>query len=204
MFGRKKDDEEMKASENAPAIGDVEMDDTATAPLKPFAKRASQAPAMPAGSAFRNEIPPRRGVDLSMGGRRYDRPSESGNEGKKLIVGRDIELAGEITACDRLVVEGKVTADLTDAGAIDVAPTGVFRGSAEVDEADISGLFDGTLVVRRKLTIRSTGRVRGSVRYARLVVELGGEVQGTIEVIADEAEAELRQLSAPPALVPGA
>lgn len=135
-------------------------------------------PTMPQPGALRAEIP-RRTLDLPGTARK----PEHQTEGKKLIVGRDIELAGEISACDRLVVEGKVTADLTDAGIIEVAQTGVFKGTAIVDEADISGEFNGALTARRKLTIRSTGRVHGSIVYARIVIELGGEAHGTIEVL---------------------
>ena len=38
-------------------------------------------------------------------------PAASENEGKKLIVGRDIILSGRITSCDKLVVEGRVEAE---------------------------------------------------------------------------------------------
>jgi len=192
MFRRKKDDD-LKISAAPPSVFGVDVDDELAQPVKPHAGK--RYPALPP----RPEIPRRGMVDLPGATRRHDRGLDS-HEGKKLIVGRDIELAGEITACDRLVVEGKVAADLTDAGAIEVAQTGVFRGSAEVDDADISGLFDGALTVRRKLIIRSSGQVRGTIRYARIIVEMGGEIRGTIDVItADAAAAEnqVPQLTSP-------
>lgn len=129
---------------------------------------------------------PRRMMDIPSVTPR--KPAEA--EGKKLIVGRDISLSGNITACDKLVVEGTVEANLTDAGFIEIAETGLFRGSAEVDEAEIGGRFEGGLTVRRKLTIRSTGHVAGTVRYARLVVEAGGEISGTVDVLGDRTPAE--------------
>lgn len=124
--------------------------------------------------------------------RRYnDRLSSlDSNEDRGLFVGRDIELAGEITACDHLVVEGKVAADLIDTGTIEITQTGVFCGNAEVDNADISGLFDGKLTVRCKLTVRSTGQIHGTVRYARIVIELGGILQGVIETISSHSGSE--------------
>src|SRR3990172_3783345 len=39
------------------------------------------------------------------------RRDASDNDGKMLIVGREIALSGEINACDKLVVEGKVEAN---------------------------------------------------------------------------------------------
>ncbi|MGZ0247735.1 MAG: bactofilin family protein, partial [Alphaproteobacteria bacterium] len=69
----------------------------------------------------------------------------SSPEGKKLIVGREIELSGNISACDKLVVEGRVEAELQDCRQIEIAATGTFKGSAAIDMAEISGNFEGTL-----------------------------------------------------------
>jgi cytoskeletal protein CcmA (bactofilin family) len=134
---------------------------------------------------------PRRVMDIPSAARVPAAPAKPAeSEGKKLIVGRDISLSGNITACDKLVVEGTVEANLKDAGFIEIAETGLFKGSAEVDEAEIGGRFKGDLVVRKKLTIRATGKVEGTVRYARLVVECGGEISGTVEVMHDLDRAE--------------
>ena len=78
---------------------------------------------------------------------------------KLLIVGPDINLSGEITACDRLVVEGSVQVTLNRTRAIEIAETGRFtNGKAEVDEAEIAGVYEGSLTVRKRLLIRATGR----------------------------------------------
>ncbi|KAA5605491.1 polymer-forming cytoskeletal protein [Roseospira marina] len=107
---------------------------------------------------------------------------ESG-ETKNLIVGSGIQLNGQISACDRLVVEGTVEADLNDAEAIEVTASGLFKGTASIQEADISGRFEGNLIVKRRLTLRNGGRINGSVQYAALVIEEGGEIRGQMDVI---------------------
>jgi len=110
-------------------------------------------------------------------------PRDSG-DAKNLIVGRGIQLNGQISACDRLVVEGTVEADLNDAEAIDVTESGLFRGTASIQEADISGRFEGNLVVKRRLTLRAGGRIEGNVQYAAIVVEEGGQIRGQMDVLA--------------------
>jgi len=65
---------------------------------------------------------------------------------------------------------------------------GFFRGTAEVDEADISGRFEGSLIARQKLTIRKGGRIDGSVRYGRIVIESGGEISGDMAALEDTKE----------------
>ena len=115
---------------------------------------------------------------------------------KLLTVGPEINLAGEITACDRLVVEGSVQVTLNRTRAIEIAETGRFtNGKAEVEEAEIAGVYEGTLTVRRRLLIRSTGRVSGNVRYGELEIERGGRIAGTIERLPEEP---LRAVTTPP------
>jgi cytoskeletal protein CcmA (bactofilin family) len=86
----------------------------------------------------------------------------------------------EITDCDTLVVEGSVEATM-DSRVIQISERGAFKGSAEIDVAEIRGLFEGNLTVRQKLVIYSTGKVSGKVRYGKLVVEEGGQLSGEIE-----------------------
>ncbi len=104
-----------------------------------------------------------------------------GDTGRKLIVGRGIGLSGEISACDHLVVEGRIEAKLKDCRRIDIADTGVFKGSADIQEADIAGRFEGDLSVRGRLELRGSGTVSGTVRYGELMVEAGGRIMGSIE-----------------------
>ena len=141
---------------------------------------------------LRPEIP-RRVADIPGVPRTATLGAMETDDAKKLIVGREIRLSGEITACDKLVVEGRVEANLSDSHAIEIAPTGFFKGDAEVDEAVISGEFSGTLRVRGRLLVRATGRISGEVRYGELEVEAGGKIVGQIDEIGTEPTAATAQ-----------
>ena len=107
--------------------------------------------------------------------------SGSDSSGSKLTVGPNIKLKGvEITDCDTLVVEGTVEATM-DSRVIHIAENGAFRGSAEIDIAEIHGEFNGSLTVRQKLVIYSSGKVNGKIRYGKVVIEEGGQLAGEIE-----------------------
>ncbi len=107
-------------------------------------------------------------------------PAAGKEGGSKLTVGPNIKLKGvEITDCDTLVVEGLVEATM-DSRVIQIAQQGAFKGSAEIDVAEIHGEFNGNLTVRDRLTIYSTGKVTGVIRYGKLVVEEGGQLSGEI------------------------
>jgi cytoskeletal protein CcmA (bactofilin family) len=101
---------------------------------------------------------------------------------RQMRVGRGLKLSGRITGCDRLLVEGEVEATLLECSTIELAEFGVFNGTATVDDAEVSGRFDGALVVRKRLFIRESGQVSGKIRYGQLEVERGGRLSGDIGV----------------------
>lgn len=101
--------------------------------------------------------------------------------GSKLTVGPNIKLKGvEITDCDTLVVEGTVEATM-DSRVMHITEIGAFKGSADIDFAEIHGEFHGDLTVRQKLVIYSTGRVSGKIRYGKVVIQEGGQLMGDIQ-----------------------
>jgi len=105
-------------------------------------------------------------------------PAEGGS---RLTVGPNIKLKGvEITDCDTLVVDGMVEATM-DSRLMQISEQGSFRGAADIDLAEIKGRFEGSLNVRGKLIIHATGQVSGKIRYAKLIVEDGGQLSGDIE-----------------------
>ena len=102
-------------------------------------------------------------------------------DARKLIVGREISLSGEITSCDKLLIEGSVEANLQNCHDVDIAESGLFKGSATIDDIEVRGRFEGSLIVRKRLFIRSTGRVSGTIRYGQIEIECGGQITGDIQ-----------------------
>jgi cytoskeletal protein CcmA (bactofilin family) len=108
--------------------------------------------------------------------------SETVDAGKRLIVGQGIQMKGEITACDRLVVEGQVEVTLKATRMLEIKPTGHFTGSCEVEEADVSGVYDGNLTVRGRLIVHAGGRVTGDISYGEIELERGAQITGKLSV----------------------
>jgi cytoskeletal protein CcmA (bactofilin family) len=98
----------------------------------------------------------------------------------RLTVGPHIKLKGvEITDCDTLVVEGSVQASM-DSRVMQIAEGGSFSGSAQIDEAEIRGDFDGQLTARHKLMLYATAKVKGQIRYGKLIMEEGAQLSGDV------------------------
>jgi len=100
---------------------------------------------------------------------------------RTLVVGREIVLSGEISACDRLVVEGTVKANIKDCRDIAISEGGLFTGSASVESAEIRGRFEGELTVSGRLLIRTPGQVSAAVRYGEIEIERGGRLSGHLD-----------------------
>lgn len=185
MFGKKKD------QEMSPTSADTSSTTSASDQSKSYLRQDAPTPGVSRPAA--PEIA-RRPPDLSAFTQRRDQPTApragETTDHKKLIVGREIILNGEIRTCDFLVVEGRVEAVLNDCRQIDIASSGQFKGSADIESADISGRFDGDLTVHGRLTVRATGRVFGKVKYGQLEVERGGIISGTVESLPEASTSE--------------
>jgi cytoskeletal protein CcmA (bactofilin family) len=107
--------------------------------------------------------------------------AKSQTNARKLVVGREIVFSGEITSCDCLVVEGTVKANVAACDEIQIAEGGLFTGSASVANAEIRGRFEGELTVSGCLTVRSSGKISGKLRYHQIEVERGGQISGEIQ-----------------------
>jgi len=155
---------------------------------------ASQAPAQAAAPVAEDAAPVTNTATSA---------SATPEGGSKLTVGPNIKLKGvEITDCDTLVVEGLVEATM-DSRVIQIASQGAFKGSAEIDIAEIRGVFDGNLTVRQKLVIYASGKVTGKIRYGKVVIEEGGQLSGDIECTvasSGNAVSDARTSSSKPAM----
>ncbi len=89
-------------------------------------------------------------------------------------------------------------ASISDCREIEISETGLFKGEAEIDVAEVSGTFEGTLIARQLLIIRATGRVTGNIRYGCVEIERGGQLDGEVGVIRAEEDAAAETAATPP------
>ena len=206
MFKRRKEDEGPGPEGEPGSAGDPEDPaamHTAPEPILPDAHRAGtglavplyrSAPSREVSAMGRAPYPvpspqpaPSNGVPVAPRPPLHaapPRPMRDPADRRTLVVGRGISVQGTVQDAERLVVEGMVEATMIHAAELNIAPGGVFKGEAEVDEAEIAGTIDGTLTARGSLMIRGTGRVLGVARCRRLQVEDGGQITGRMEMIA--------------------
>ncbi|MFT8245793.1 polymer-forming cytoskeletal protein [Roseomonas sp. BN140053] len=171
----------------APTAGAAPKDhSTMSLPPKP-----SAAPGLPAGlSSGQPGIParPQGGNAVPLAGAQPGAaPRSQAAERRTLVVGKGISLQGTVADAERLVVEGTVESQMIHAQELQITHAGVFKGEVEVEDAEVAGVFDGTITARGNLIIRATGRVLGVARCRRLQVEEGGQLSGRMEMLSDNA-----------------
>lgn len=184
MYGNKSE-----KADAAAAVKETQASAEARAPLRAQAAGGAAPIMPPRRPVIRPEVV-RRSSDYHSSGSDSDMSMGGYSDGKKLIVGRDIALSGSINACEKLIVEGRVEANISDCQEIEIAETGTFKGEASIDVAEISGIFEGTLTARELLLVRNTGRITGSIRCGRLEVERGGKIEGDIRLFTGEDQNE--------------
>ncbi len=149
------------------------------APVPEPAQAAPRDPAPPAGvptgapAALKDIVAPRR-------------PDADGLPAvprHTLVVGRDIVLTGEIEACEKLIVEGRVEGEITGTRHLEIAESGRFKGRAEVDECVVAGACEGEITVAGLLIVRPKGRIKGKLRYAEIEMQRGGRLSGEVEIL---------------------
>lgn len=185
MLFRRQNDPATSISTTAPATGTTKP---LTAPAKTDNNAVRTAPLTATPTPPIAQAQQRRMITTPNGN--FSLPSNNSGTStgtRKLQVGRDITLNGEIGACDHLAIEGTVTATIKHLQQFDILDYGQFSGSVTAENADINGTFDGDLTVTGRLWLRSNAVVNGTIKYAALQVEKGACLRGTVDMIATAA-----------------
>jgi cytoskeletal protein CcmA (bactofilin family) len=172
-----------------------------TSPAKPSSASAARAATVVAPPARESTNPPPASPRESSATAAPAQPiptfEPADAQGSRLFIGANIKLKGvEISDCDALVIQGHVEATV-HSKVMQIDKPGTLKGTALIDVAEIHGEFSGELTARTRLVVHGTGRVSGSIRYGKLIVEEGGELNGDVKGL-DGTEAQpQRSLLAP-------
>ncbi len=99
-----------------------------------------------------------------------------------LFVGAGVVLRGDVEVPGAASVDGKFEGTLK-AKTLIVGQTGHVSGQISAETAEIRGMVDDQLEVKNRLVLRASGSISGQISYAKIMVEEGGSISGTIEVM---------------------
>jgi cytoskeletal protein CcmA (bactofilin family) len=92
---------------------------------------------------------------------------------------RDV-LVGRLVFEGDLRVQGTVEGEATLSGDVHVDGHGTVKAKLQARNMHVRGAVEGEVTARERLTVAGSGNVSGTIRVARLVVEDGALLNGTI------------------------
>jgi cytoskeletal protein CcmA (bactofilin family) len=92
------------------------------------------------------------------------------------------KIVGSVVSDGGFRVDGEIEGDITTQGKVVVGVTGKVKGTLTCDNADIEGVFEGKLIVKEILSLRSTANLQGDVFIGKLAVEPGATFNATCKM----------------------
>jgi len=88
----------------------------------------------------------------------------------------DLEIDGDIR------IDGSVTGAVRANGKIVIGESGKVEGDLGCENASVSGIIEGTLVIEDLLVLKNSARVHGDIYSERIECEEGAEINGTLNI----------------------
>jgi cytoskeletal protein CcmA (bactofilin family) len=98
------------------------------------------------------------------------------------IFGEGTHISGELTG-ENIRLDGSFIGKADIVGKSTIGKSGSYEGSLKSGEAEISGLFDGTICVSGLLVVKSTAKIKGTISASQLSVEKGAVIEGKFEPV---------------------
>ncbi len=115
-------------------------------------------------------------------------------------IGPSIQIKGDISGNEDLVVHGKVEGTLSlSKNNVVVGSDGIVQANVNAMSISVEGKVVGDLTASERIVITSSGRVQGNIKAPRVVLEDGAKFKGSVEM----EMAESQTAAKPKATSPG-
>ncbi len=98
------------------------------------------------------------------------------------VIGADTTIEGNVTSKGDVRIDGTLIGTIKTSSKLVLGVSGTIEGDFEAKSADISGKVKGNARVSEILYLKSTSRIFGNIQTDKLVVESGGEFNGSCEM----------------------
>lgn len=95
------------------------------------------------------------------------------------VLGEGTVIEGNLSSPGDLRIDGEIKGNLVTQGKCVLGATGKIAGDIKASCCDISGRVKGNLLISDLLLIKNGGKVTGDVKTAKIVIESGGELNGS-------------------------
>lgn len=100
-------------------------------------------------------------------------------EQDRSFIGQDLAILGDVLGRGAVEILGHVQGTVS-APSIHIHQGGHVRGAVKADSANVDGTVEGRVAVKHLISIGSSGRVSGDVRYGQLALAEGGDLSADV------------------------
>jgi cytoskeletal protein CcmA (bactofilin family) len=99
------------------------------------------------------------------------------------VIGKAIEIKGELSGDEDLVIEGRVEGSISlKKNHLILERSAVIAADVEVESVTIKGQIDGDTSASNKVEITSEARVVGDIKAPRVVMAEGAKLRGAVQM----------------------
>lgn len=116
------------------------------------------------------------------------RAAEYGTVRSGALIGKSLEITGEIRGAEDLVIDGRMKGDIElPDHRLTIGPSGVLHGKIRAREIVVYGSVQGNLEATERVEIKKNARVIGDLKAQRPVIEDEAYFKGNVETTRVEA-----------------
>lgn len=119
-------------------------------------------------------------------------------EGAAAVIGKSVEIRGEVKGNEDLVVDGHVEGTITLAdNKLTVGPNAHVQANVSARDVVVQGTLSGNIIAAGRVELRQGSHLVGDIRAARLSIEENATFNGKVDLVTAPPSAQGEKPAAP-------
>jgi cytoskeletal protein CcmA (bactofilin family) len=106
------------------------------------------------------------------------------------IIGQGTKITGDIHLKGDFRIDGELIGSIHSEGKIVIGSSGIVEGNVSCQNADVSGVLKGNLLVTDLTSFKATAVVEGDLKTGRIAIELGARYSGKCDMSGQHPDAK--------------
>lgn len=103
-------------------------------------------------------------------------------EKMETVLGETSSIQGDLKVAHGITIAGNFKGTLKSGGKVIIGVKGDIEADIEAEEVITAGKVLGNVTAKRKLIVQRSGKIIGDVKTAKLILEEGGIINGSIDM----------------------
>lgn len=151
-------------------------------------RKNEEEPTRPFGNTASSAEPAREGIPVStMPAKSYEPDVPRGTA----TIGKSVLVKGQILSKEDLVIDGAVEGSVeAQEHRVTIGPNGRVVANIKARDVVVLGQLKGNIEASGRVEIRKGANLVGDIRYAKISIEEGADLRGSLEMIRVDAKTE--------------